>query len=354
MGKMALILVMGFAVTLGIATRSIVGRLGEAVDNSSRYYDKTYAKNIASSAAEIYIRRLKTGAVGPGHYHDSFMGGQDSVIITQISAGKSPDTLKMVTVGKYDREYIGGGIYKSVTDTIVNIVIGNLTINPPNVTGAITVSYGTKAGIKAGFGDTISGYNHDLTGKLDTNSCATVAGISYGSRYDSTYSNVSSAKVVGKGPISPDVEYNPFQPNYDSLANQLISLKDTTLTSDVNSPTTLGTLAKPMITYSPNAIKFNSTVTGAGILIISGDLNIKGSFKFTGLIIVLTSGKNEAKINCAAGTGSFIDGAVIEAGTDSKVNIGGAINILYSCQAISLAFSEPKLQGNYIVASWWE
>jgi hypothetical protein len=360
MGKAAIIIVLGFAVSLGILSRAITGRLSEAVSTSASYFEKTRAKNIGSSAAEIYLRKMKQGTVGIGSFWEpSLMGGQATVTITSIDKNSvaKPDTYKVVTIATYDLDNYSSA---AIRDTIENIVEGNLSINSPQVSGAVSVSYGTKAGIKGGGGDTISGYNHDLAGKMDSNSCASAAGISYGNRYDTSYSASLSAKVNGKGPTVPDIEYNPLQPDYTAWANQLIAIRDTMITSDVTGAATWGTTADPRITYiykSGGTVKINpGPIRGCGILIVEGDLNIKGSFQFTGLVIALGDPNNtsaECKIN--TDPGSFINGALIEAGsTAAKVNIGGSMNITYSCVAIGVALSTAQVPGNYIVDDWWE
>ena len=53
---------------------------------------------------------------------------------------------------------------------------------------------------------------------------------------------------------------------------------------------------------------FCASLSFGNTLIVKGNLNIRGSFQFYGLVIVVTDGKNEAKINCMAGRNSFIYG----------------------------------------------
>src|SRR5436309_3483396 len=104
MGRMSIVLVLGFAVTLGIMTRAITGRLSDAFSNSSTSYNETRAKNIASSGAEIYVRRVKAGDDSTGTFQiSSIMGGSDSISITRINkvVGAKPDTFKLVSVGKF-------------------------------------------------------------------------------------------------------------------------------------------------------------------------------------------------------------------------------------------------------------
>src|SRR2546422_10124973 len=101
MGRTALIIVVGFGVTLAIMSRSITGRLTDAVENAIHYQDKTRAKNIATSAVEIYLRKLKNASVGAGSYTiNSFIGGSATISIDNSvdkSSATNPDSLLMTT-----------------------------------------------------------------------------------------------------------------------------------------------------------------------------------------------------------------------------------------------------------------
>src|SRR5258707_1722930 len=122
MGKAAIIIVLGFAVSLGILSRAITGRLSEAVNTSAVYFEKTTANDIASSASEIYLRKLQspTGLTFGSHWEPSFMGGQVTVSLTNIdvNSGATPDTLQLTTVSSY----------QGIKDTIINIVEKNLAL----------------------------------------------------------------------------------------------------------------------------------------------------------------------------------------------------------------------------------
>src|SRR5437016_10820759 len=110
MGRMALIIVLGFGVTLAIMSKSITGRVTDTVENATHYYDQTRSKNIATSAAEIYLRKMRGGTAPAGSYSiSSIMGGSASITITNIdkNSAAKPDTMKMTTISKYNLHYEG-------------------------------------------------------------------------------------------------------------------------------------------------------------------------------------------------------------------------------------------------------
>lgn len=349
MGKMALILVMGLAVTLGAATRAITGRLSEAVENSTALYNKTRAKNIASSAVEIFIRKLKTGDIHPGQEKTkTIMGGSAKVIVTSIdkSSSAKPDTIRMTTIGTI----------QNVTDTIINVIAGNLSIPGLPINGALSVSGGSKLNLANGTNDTISGYNHDLYGNLSS-TCSGVHGLVYGQWGDVTSTTLNN-QVKGVGAYTPDTFRVDGQPNYQPLIDQLILMADTTLTTNTTTAAlTLGTISHPEITFVQGGLTFHGPTTGAGILIVqpgNGTWQTSTTFSWTGLIFIVGEG---TKAQMKFGREASVIGAVVMSGTQVKIdmNAGSYVQTIeYSCEAIGLAYGLAQIVGNYIICDWWE
>jgi hypothetical protein len=347
---MALILVIGFGVTLGVATRAITGRLSEAVDNSSAYYNKTRAKNIASSAAEIYVRKLKAGSVSTGSFSlNTIMGGNvsGSITSTDVDAASDPDTIRMIIVGHYD----------TMNDTIVNILTTNQSIAAPSITGALGVSNGNAATLNLSGEATFDGRNHNMSGALDATE-PSVHGFTFGSPTYTTTRTPPSYTIIGTG-ATPDTEKIATQPNYTALALQLEGLADQTITAGNNSPATYGadTLHPQITVFKPVSSKLTNlgTITGSGIFIVDvrkQDVEIKGLFTFTGLVIVVG---DSAGTHTATWTNANpITGAMLLVGSKTKLTVSNKMDIYYSADAIGMAFSMSKLLGNYIICDWWE
>jgi hypothetical protein len=350
MGKMALLLVLGFGITLAMATRVITGRLSEAVENSSSYYNKTRAKNIASSTVEIFVRKLKTGDFHPGQDQTkSIRGGSAEVIVTDIdkSSAAKPDTLKMVTISNF----------QGLTDTIVNILTGNLSSPALPINGALSVSGGSKLNLANGTNDTVSGYNHDLYGNLSS-TCSGVHGLVYGQWGDVTSTTLNN-QVKGVGAYTPDTFRVDGQPDYQSLIDQLVLMADTVMdSSPPSSPSlTLGTLSNPRITVVNGGLTFQPPTTGAGILIIkpgNGTWQTSRTFSWTGLIFVVGDG---TKAQVKFGREASIIGGMVMSGTQVKIdmNAGSYVQTIeYSCEAIGMAFALGQIVGNYVICDWWE
>ena len=129
MGKLVILLALGLALALGIVSGLINNRLADAVETTSVYFEKSSAKNIASSVVEIYVKKLRSNRnlTRKTYQVSSIMDGNASITITQKSPAPN-DTVLLYTVGRYGRQ----------TDTIRNVLV-YLHV-PITVTGAISVS----------------------------------------------------------------------------------------------------------------------------------------------------------------------------------------------------------------------
>jgi hypothetical protein len=353
MGKAAIIIVLGFAVSLGILSRAITGRLSEAVSTSAEYFDKTRAKNIASSAAEIYLRKLQATTATLGSYWEpSIMGGQATVTITSIDISSSaiPDTLQITTVASY----------QSINDTIINTVENNLA---PGVTfgGAYEISNGTKAKFTFTGHDTITGQDYGMNG-LPSNGCSPVNGMTYGDSIP-TFNTLDSGtvKITGSG-ATPDTQRIGGQSDYTALALQLEGQRDTLITSNASKALTLGDTLHPKITLirpvnKDITLSANGS-TGAGILIIDnsqhGSVTLSGSLKFTGLVFVIGDSLGADYVSWNNNVNTPIIGAVIACGKNPWIKDNNQTKVEYSCDAIKMALGVADLPGHYIVDDWWE
>ncbi len=91
----------------------------------------------------------------------------------------------------------------------------------------------------------------------------------------------------------------PYANNYYSTAQHW---------SGADSPTNLGTVAAPKITYVNSDLTVNGNAGGAGILIVNGTLDVGGSFTWDGIILVVGNGS----INFHGVNESFIGGMYVQ------------------------------------------
>ena len=147
-------------------------------------------------------------------------------------------------------------------------------------------------------------------------------------------------------PLTPSILTSPAAPNIvlmNNMINQWLSGPGVVTNTDnsVNSSCKdcLGTTSAPQITHFVNAdgytIKANGNVSGAGIMIVEGDLTIQGSLGFDGLVVV----RGRTYVGDPSLTQATGDATVYGSLWTQDINliVGGSAIIKYSSQALALA-----------------
>ncbi len=338
MGRMAIISALTLVFALAIIGYNINRRSTDAVNNYVGYYDYTCARDIATSAVEIYLLKLKENPTLRGAFSiSSIMGGSAVVNIVELVSG-TLDTLRMTSVGTYN----------TVVDTVIN-KLGAVPITIPPISGAVGMSTGRSASIKISGNAQTSGVDKNLNG-TPVSPADSVAGIAI--NLTSPSGNISvaaTATVTGNGSISPDTERVASLPDYTSFADQMIRLATvySGQTFSSSSPP-LGTDSNPQISYITGNSMMTGTFSGSGILIINGNLTMSGQFSFHGLIIAY----GETNISITTTGQSNVYGAVVLAGTNTSYTQSGSSIVQYSSSAIKNIAN--KTVGKYLIADWWE
>ena len=199
---------------------------------------------------------------------------------------------------------------------------------------------------------TVDGNDHNYTGgagpappvpgistRNDSNTQETIGSLSGGQK-----DNVLGLGFSVGPPLVPSVATSPAAPTVDQLndiAAVMLTLPGvvTDNGSNVNGNVTFGTTETPQITHFPDTdgltIRGNGNASGAGILIIDGDLTIQGSFSFKGLVIVrgktLVTTSDETTVTGNA----TVYGSIWT--NDVNLSVGGSAIVYYSTQALALA-----------------
>ena len=154
--------------------------------------------------------------------------------------------------------------------------------------------------------------------------------------------NVQGLGYSAGPPLVPSVRTSPAAPTAAQVSQIIDDLLArpgvVTWPSDqVNGNATFGTVAAPQITYFNAAdgvtIKGNGNASGAGIMIVDGDLTIEGTLDFKGLVLV------RGRTN-VVGDSEFTGNATIYGSVwtnDINLVVGGSAIVQYSTQALALA-----------------
>ena len=191
--------------------------------------------------------------------------------------------------------------------------------NPPNNASiAAASSYTQLAGMQM---DNLVGANGDF-GALPSLS-------------DTTDSIITSS--------DPDAA-NLFDPNWlMAFVDQLAGFADNVLPAGTYDAPSWGTTAAPQITLIDGDAIVEGGGSGAGLLVVTGGLDLNGAITYTGLIFILggeftMSGANKNIIGGTFAANVIDNGDGTYSYGIPEVRFNGNSNFLYSAQGISLAY----------------
>ncbi|MDI6766493.1 MAG: hypothetical protein QME52_06695 [Bacteroidota bacterium] len=340
---MALIIILGLSVTVGIITYTMNKSKSQLVVNVSGFDKYTTSRNIAQSSINLMLRRMdnKEPAI-----LDSLVPGKKALMITNLMGGRCSLTIKLANPAFLDTvdltanaRFMDSTYYmklrlrrQPVPFPVVNAAVG---LRIPNVDFSMSGS------------PSIDGRNHDINGNLiipvDTSSRP---GVSVLNPLDTAEVLAYASKING----TRDVVVDSSMSNPADFVQEYINAADTTFTSGVyGSNMTWGSLTNPRIIYCNGNVTFNGTIDGWGILVVRGNLTIGGNFKFRGLVVAY----NEIVIDVtfAKGTPDIIGALLMSGPAGSDFDMRGNSQIDYSREALEYAKSISKLQWYKVV--WW-
>ncbi len=360
MGKMAILLVIGMSMIVGmVAVRFNNTRNGIVpglVENVSGFQKYTMARNIAHTGVNMMLRRLDrndTAIVNPlGNSQTAWlitplMGGVCSVSVKLTSVATPPnrDTIDMTSKSKY-YDTTKSMIIRLVRRPVPFPVIGEaLVLRTTNVDFSIHGQAGA-----------IDGRDHDVNGNLlpsppDTNYKPAV-----GVQTVADSINVAAYKSQLRGsPTDVKIDTNMLDPA--AYVQDYINGADYTFSDGTyGSNMVWGSPIQPVIVYvsgTNGGVKFAGTVTGWGILVVKGSLWVSGTFQFHGLVLCYNDVTIERDTLINTGTPDFIGAVVLAGASGSQFTMKGNGQLSYSYAALEMARFINKLQV-YRVIRWYE
>ena len=236
-------------------------------------------------------------------------------------------------------------------ESVHNVVVANVVRSdiPSTAPGAIYLAndQSTSTTFK-GDAFTIDGNDHNYTG--GSGPAAPVPGLS--TRNDSntqeaigSLTDQEKDNIRGLGfsysPLTPSIKTSPAAPSIaemNQIIDDLLARPGVVPYGDnqINGNATFGTTATPQITHFTNTdgvtIKANGNSSGAGIMIVEGDLTIQGDLNFKGLILV--RGKTSVQVTDIIGNATVYGSLWTQ---DLDLVVGGSAIVNYSTQALALA-----------------
>ncbi len=353
MGRMALIIVLGLALTVGVIGITLNKSKTGTIENVSGFQKYTTSRNIAHTAVNMALRALDrndTSFINSKKLSVTTMGGSATVTFQYDSAGQLPKIQRDTMVLVCNSKYLDSTKYMSLR-------LQRTPVPFPTIGAALAIK-ATPVNFNASGHPDVDGRNYDATGTTLVGS-GNKPGVATMTKADSTTVQGSGATLNGS-PTAVAVDGStvdplPFLNEYKNAADYTYNTPGT-----IGGNLTWGTAISPAIVYcnagndTNFAIKFTGTIVGYGILIVRGNIQFNGNFTFYGLVIV--DGFNTSVTFNALGTPQITGGVIIAGNAGANVSIKGTgsnSKIRYSSAALQNAQFINKLQA-YRVMKWYE
>jgi hypothetical protein len=348
MGKSSLIVILGMGMIVSYFILKLNANSKENLSTTVDMFEQTQARLIANAGVEIYLEKLYNDPTLINTTSSSQSLFQGSYVV------KLEGTLPNVRVTSTSN--FQGVQHVSVADAYLE------PISFPDPPGGLYISANSVTNTKLTGDMEVSGENHNPDGTLTGDSTEAVYGISVDSEADKTAildglskpekvtGLIDSTGVIGY----PSVGVTSLGVDWAKVYQYIANSADQTFIGDIPSGADLGTLANPIITLvnadasGSGTIKINKS-SGAGILVVNGDVKFAGNFTFQGIILCY---KNTDLSFESTGTNQII-GGIIAAGKDVDIKTAGTMNIKYSHDAIETVKSNLKSDG-FKILSWYE
>ncbi len=285
------------------------------------------------------------------------------------------DSVVILRVTGVDRGSAAEGSgYGTTTQNAIAIIETTLRRDTTlRVDSAFTVYGLDMAPIFNGNSFDLDGRQHDLDGNLiggapqpglalvnnnpDGGDATAAANSAYGALGANQYDNIQgSVGDFGPEPSIMDITNyiragsdidaaNIFDPNWlMNFVNRLGSFADNDLSTGNYNSVTWGTPDSPEITFIDGDARLGGNGTGAGMLVVKGDLDYSGAFNYIGMIFTLGGDLTMSGANKTL-TGGMFFAKVIDNGDGTysygvpQIVFNGNSNFLYSVQGVALAYS---------------
>jgi len=344
MGRMILIVVLGFIVIFGYVRSNLNVTAERAIDNASEFAEDIQLSQLTSSALEyalsIYIQNGNTDTT---IIDSSWLEG--SITVSISLQGK--DTLNNV-----DTVFItaSSNINGDLDSSDITLVSKSLMIPP------ITASVGVISESAAfSFNGNVEIHGQDTNMDGTTGSSPELPGITVSNQADSTaladdYAGTTFIQGTGAEPsiaVSSDTTTD-----LSAIVRYFAAIADQSLSNC--SSLDEGSESSPTIAHIDGDCSMSGNLEGFGVLVIEGSLTMRGRVSWNGLVIVV--GESSMEFD-ASGTPSIF-GALLLGAPTTELSMSGTADLYYSSEAIQMVQTGLENSGRnrrfLSDISWWE
>ncbi len=314
----------------------------KSTQTASSEIEVQQALNVASSGVNMALSRLRQNRAWRTGFSDlSIANGECDVTVVDCGT----DSIRITSTGRCG----------DVEHTSSLIVCFTPII--PAVTGAVTIYGDSVAFDNSGKSFAIDGRDHRIDGSLSGGTA--LNGISV----EETHSERSVEAKLIKGKVGSNVTGSGSAPSVGTVTlTSLLSLRDQLRAmATVNLPAghtsgnaVYGSMAAPVIAYIPGDARWTGNITGYGILVIDGNLEMGGNCEWHGLVVSVSHDR-DAYLG-GSGTPLIIGAAIVgndETNGITNLHVNGTPDFLYSAATLSTIYDNLNMM-DIAVSSYWE
>jgi hypothetical protein len=335
MGYQSIMLAVLASILLGIGTFSLVSSWDSSTNTVATEFEREQAVNVSNSGVNLAVTKLRLDRTWRAGF-------------TNFAVANGQCTLRVTDCGQDSVRITSQGRYQSGTHTsVVRVALASIF---PKAEAALAI-YGDSVSFdNSGKAFSIDGRDYRSDGTtLGTGQPLWGMGVYYPKQITQLTTTLTAGKVAsnvnGKSG-TPSVGQFMTTETIIALRDLAKGLATITLSSGkYTGNTVFGTLAAPEVVYVPGDIQFGGNVSGAGILVVDGNIEAKGTFTWKGIVIALSS---TADISLGgSGTPNFLGTTYVGSTAAShitNVHINGNPYVRYSADVLNTVISNLSLQ----------
>ncbi|HLF13872.1 MAG TPA: hypothetical protein VI932_03150 [Bacteroidota bacterium] len=336
---MAIIIVIGLSLTVGIVGYSLNNSKTGTIENVAGFDKYTMTRNMAHTAVNMALRALDRNDslfVATRHLQTNIMGGASTVSMSYpffpaldtvdlTATSTFMDTTRLMRLRLHR---------KPVPFPIIQEAVG---LRVPNVNFSMNGN------------PQIDGRDHTMAGLLLPPSAKDKPGVGFLTAADTADAAPYASKIDG---TPQDAVYDTTIADPGAYVDEYISAADRLFATGVYGSNMIwGSPVTPWIVFCDGDVKFTGNIDGWGILLVRGSLTLAGTFKFRGLVIAYQ--ETTIDVQFATGTPDVVGGLIMSAASGGKFEMKGNSAAVYSSEALEMAKYINKLQV-YRVVRWYE
>lgn len=326
MGQQALIIVALSSLLVGVSVIGFMGAWDYSNDTTATMFEREQALNISRSGVNLAISKVRVQkSWRTGFSNLSVAGGSVSVRVIDLG----PDTIRITSAGT-----INGHTHTSVVEAKLSSIF-------PSVESALTIFGDSVQATSDGKAFNIDGRDHNMDGSLGPNPAVNGIGVQSGESVKDVITQLETAKG---GSIAPNVLGAGGSPSVGTFGTSDL----TQLHAFYRDRATVvlpagkyadnrvyGSYETPVILHVPGDLEWSGTIQGTGILVVDGQLIMKGHISWRGIVLAMSG---DVKIELGGtGTPSILGTVWVgnkNPANPTHVNVSGNPSISYSYSAL--------------------